>query len=111
VQELVEKALPKVKGILGEPARPVCELRALGNFGAEFVAKFWVHGLDEGDNAYTSDAALAIWSALKKGGISLAVAPLPRQRAAKPHGGLATPERAQEQDAGEQTQGESGEGE
>jgi small-conductance mechanosensitive channel len=112
VQALVEKALPKVKGVLDEPAKPACELRALGSFGAEFVAKFWVDGLDEGDNAYTSDAALAIWGALKKAGIRLAVSPLPRQRAGRANGGHAAGESGQGSgDGGGQSESENGGGE
>ncbi len=61
VQALVVKALGKCESVLQKPLPPICEVRGFGDSGINMVAKFWVHGLDEGKNSFTSDVATAIW--------------------------------------------------
>ncbi len=78
VRDIIVKALSTVQGILKKPSSPVCEIKSFGEFGINLVTKFWVHGLDEGDNSYTSDAAEAIWVALNKAGIEFARAKYPK---------------------------------
>ena len=72
VQALVVKALGKCESVLQKPLPPICEVRGFGDSGINMVAKFWVHGLDEGKNSFTSDVATAIWVALNAAGIKFA---------------------------------------
>ena len=72
VQALVVKALGKCDSVLQKPLPPICEVRGFGDSGINMVAKFWVHGLDEGKNSFTSDVATAIWVALNAAGIKFA---------------------------------------
>ena len=65
VAPLIVKAISKVPGILAKPEAPQCELKSFGNSGVQFTAKFWVNGIDDGQNNYTSDVLYAIWDALK----------------------------------------------
>jgi small-conductance mechanosensitive channel len=50
-----------------------------GDNGVQFVAKFWVDGLDEGKNSFNSTIRFAVWDALKAAGIRM-----PKQVAASP---------------------------
>ena len=72
VQALVVKALGKCESVLQKPHPPICEVKGFGDSGINMVAKFWVHGLDEGKNSFTSDVATAIWVALNAAGIKFA---------------------------------------
>lgn len=62
---IINPAVSAVKGVLQEPFPPEIELKAFGDSGVEFGCEFWVNGLDDGENAYTSDVMFAIWNALK----------------------------------------------
>ena len=72
VLTLVEKALSNCESVLQKPHPPTCEVRGFGENGINMVAKFWVHGLDEGKNSFTSDVATIIWVALNAAGIQFA---------------------------------------
>lgn len=65
VPEIVEAAVAKHKDVLDKPFPPDCELRAFGESGIDFAVEFWVNGIDDGKNKYTSDVLFLIWNALK----------------------------------------------
>ncbi len=72
VPKLIEKAVSSHKTVLQEPEPVSCELKKFGDFGAHFAVKFWVNGIDDGPNNFTSDVHFLVWDALQKGGIKLA---------------------------------------
>ncbi len=72
VQAVVQKAISKSRGVLQEPFAPVCEIKGFGENGINMQAKFWVLGLDEGDNSFISEVATEIWLALNQAGIEFA---------------------------------------
>jgi len=84
VPSLVEAAVAKHPEVLDEPYPPDCELRGFGDSGVDFAVEFWVNGLDDGPNKYTSDVLFLIWNALKDAGIEI---PFP-QRVVEIKGGL-----------------------
>jgi len=71
VPDIVEKAVATHPDVLTEPYPPDCELRAFGDSGVEFAVEFWVNGLDDGKNKYTSDVLFLIWNALKAADIEI----------------------------------------
>jgi small-conductance mechanosensitive channel len=71
VPGIVEAAVATHKDVLDEPYPPDCELRGFGDSGIDFAVEFWVNGLDDGDNKYTSDVLFLIWNALKDNGIEI----------------------------------------
>lgn len=71
VPDIVERAVATHPDILSLPYPPDCELRAFGDSGVEFAVEFWVNGLDDGKNKYTSDVLFLIWNALKAEGIEI----------------------------------------
>lgn len=71
VPDIVEKAVATHPDVLDEPFPPDCELRAFGDSGVEFAVEFWVNGLDDGANKYTSDVLFLIWNALADHGIEI----------------------------------------
>jgi len=76
VPDIVEAAVAKHPGVLDLPYPPDCELRGFGESGVDFACEFWVNGLDDGDNKFTSDVLFIIWNALKDDGIEM---PYPRR--------------------------------
>ena len=72
VPPLIEEALSKHKSVLTEPEKVSCELKKFGDFGAHFSVKFWVSGIDDGPNNFTSDVHFLVWDALQKGKIKMA---------------------------------------
>lgn len=71
VPAIVEAAVAKHKDILDMPFPPDCELRGFGDSGIDFAVEFWVNGIDDGENKYTSDVLFLIWNALKEHGIEI----------------------------------------
>ena len=71
VAPLIEKAVSKTKGILTKPEAPQCEIKSFGDNGIRFVVKFWVNGIDDGKNNYSSDVMYAVWDALKAAKINM----------------------------------------
>ncbi|MEM9579605.1 MAG: mechanosensitive ion channel domain-containing protein [Pseudomonadota bacterium] len=71
VPDIVEAAVAKHPEVLNEPFPPDCELRAFGDSGVEFAVEFWVNGIDDGRNKYTSDVLFLIWNALKDNDIEI----------------------------------------
>ncbi|MGJ8626969.1 MAG: mechanosensitive ion channel family protein [Sulfitobacter sp.] len=84
VPALIEAAVSKHPEVLNEPYPPDCELRGFGDSGIDFAVEFWVEGLDDGPNKYTSDVLFLVWNALKGAGIEI---PYP-QRVVEIKGGL-----------------------
>jgi potassium efflux system protein len=54
-----------------KPEPPDCELRGFGDSRIDFVVEFWVNGIDDGKNKYTSDILFVIWNTLKDNGIEI----------------------------------------
>ena len=71
IPAIVEAAVAKHKDILDLPFPPDCELRGFGDSGIDFAVEFWVNGIDDGENKYTSDVLFLIWNALKKNDIEI----------------------------------------
>ncbi len=71
IPAIVEAAVAKHKDILNKPYPPDCELRGFGDSGVDFAVEFWVNGIDDGDNKYTSDVLFLIWNVLKENGIQI----------------------------------------
>jgi small-conductance mechanosensitive channel len=84
IPPLIEAAVSKHPEVLDAPYPPDCELRGFGDSGIDFAVEFWVNGLDDGPNKYTSDVLFLIWNALKEAGVEI---PFP-QRVVEIKGGL-----------------------
>ncbi|MEM1236011.1 MAG: mechanosensitive ion channel domain-containing protein [Pseudomonadota bacterium] len=76
VPALIEGAVAKHPEVLNDPYPPDCELRAFEDNGVSFAVEFWVNGIDDGPNKYTSDVLFLIWNCLKENGIEI---PYPRR--------------------------------
>ncbi|MEJ6389415.1 mechanosensitive ion channel family protein [Gymnodinialimonas ulvae] len=84
VPAIVEAAVATHADVLDAPYPPDCELRGFGDSGIDFAVEFWVNGIDDGANKYTSDVLFLIWNALKAHDIEI---PFP-QRVVEIKGGL-----------------------
>ncbi len=71
VPDIIEVAVAKHPGVLNDPFPPDCELRGFGDNGVDFAVEFWVEGIDDGRNKFTSDVLFLIWNALKDEGITI----------------------------------------
>ncbi len=71
VPDIIEAAVAKHPGVLNEPEPPDCELRGFGDSGIDFCVEFWVEGIDDGKNKFTSDVLFLIWNALKDNDIEI----------------------------------------
>ena len=71
VPAIIEAAVATHPGVLSKPYPPDCELRGFGDSGIDFAVEFWVNGIDDGPNKYTSDVLFLIWNALKDNGIEI----------------------------------------
>ena len=71
VPPLIVKAVAAHEQVLQEPEAPDVELRGFGDNGVNFAVEFWVIGIDDGKNKFTSEIRFLIWDALKKAGISM----------------------------------------
>ncbi len=65
VPPAIEAAVSKHPRVLQEPEKPDCELRGFGESGVNFAVEFWVDGLDDGPNKFSSDVLFLVWDALK----------------------------------------------
>lgn len=71
VPAIIEAAVSTHPEVLDLPYTPDCELRGFGDSGIDFAVEFWVNGLDDGPNKYTSDVLFLVWNALKDNGIQI----------------------------------------
>ncbi|MFL4469626.1 mechanosensitive ion channel family protein [Tateyamaria armeniaca] len=71
VPAIIEAAVATHPDVLDEPYPPDCELRGFGDSGIDFAVEFWVNGVDDGPNKYTSDVLFLIWNALKDNDITI----------------------------------------
>jgi small-conductance mechanosensitive channel len=71
VPPLIIKAVSTHEQVLLEPEEPDVELRSFGDNGINFAVEFWVSGIDDGKNKFTSEVRFLIWDALKKEGIAM----------------------------------------
>ena len=71
VPGIIEAAVAKMPDVLDAPYPPDCELRGFGESGVDFAVEFWVNGVDDGPNKYTSDVLFVIWNALKDNNITI----------------------------------------
>lgn len=71
VPPIIEAAVATHPDVLDAPYPPDCELRGFGDSGIDFAVEFWVNGLDDGPNKYTSDVLFLVWNALKDNGIEI----------------------------------------
>ncbi|MFK7744744.1 MAG: mechanosensitive ion channel family protein [Roseobacter sp.] len=84
VPAIIEAAVATHPDVLDAPYPPDCELRGFGDSGIDFAVEFWVNGLDDGPNKYTSDVLFLVWNALREHNIEI---PYP-QRVVEIKGGL-----------------------
>jgi small-conductance mechanosensitive channel len=71
VPPIVTAAVSSHPRVLQEPEKPDCELRGFGETGVQFGVEFWVDGLDDGPNKFSSDVLFLVWDALKENGIRM----------------------------------------
>jgi small-conductance mechanosensitive channel len=71
VPAIIEAAVATHPDVLEQPYPPDCELRGFGDSGIDFAVEFWVNGIDDGPNKYTSDVLFLIWNALRDNGIDI----------------------------------------
>lgn len=71
VPAIIEAAVAKHPDVLDAPFPPDCELRGFGDSGIDFAVEFWVNGIDDGPNKYTSDVLFLIWNALRDNNITI----------------------------------------
>jgi len=76
VPDIVGTAVAAHPAVLDTPEPPDVELRGFGDSGVDFAVEFWVNGLDDGKNKYTSQIRFLIWNALKDANIEI---PYPRR--------------------------------
>ncbi len=79
IDKLEDILIPEISAydkVLMEPEEPDLELREFSDFGIRFAIEFWVSGIDDGPNKFTSDLNFIVWRALKKHGIQM---PLPQR--------------------------------
>ena len=71
VPALIEAAVAAHPHVLAAPEAPDCELRGFGDSGIDFAVEFWVEGIDDGVNKYTSDVLFVVWNTLKDNDIEI----------------------------------------
>ena len=71
VPAIIEAAVSSHPEVLQEPEAPDCELRGFGDSGIDFCVEFWVNGIDDGKNKYSSDVLFLVWNALKENDIEI----------------------------------------
>ncbi|MGI9373717.1 MAG: mechanosensitive ion channel family protein, partial [Hyphomicrobiales bacterium] len=71
VPPLIQAAVSKHPRVLQEPEKPDCELRGFGDSGVNLGVEFWVDGLDDGPNKFSSDVLFLVWDALKGANITI----------------------------------------
>lgn len=89
VPDIIIAAVSTLPFVLQKPDGPDCELKGFGESSVDFGVEYWVSGIDDGKNKYSSPVLFAIWNALKAEGIEM---PYPRRvielKGAVPMGGM-----------------------
>ncbi len=75
IPPLITAAVKQHPRVLTDPEQPDCELRGFGDSGIEFGVEFWVSGIDDGPNKFSSDILFLVWDALRDNQIEI---PFPR---------------------------------
>ena len=76
IDKLEDILIPAIEGydkVLMEPEEPDLELREFGEFGIHFAIEFWVSGIDDGENKFTSDLNFVVWRTLRDHGIRMPI--------------------------------------
>lgn len=76
LEDILIPAISAYPKVLMEPEEPDLELREFGEYGIHFAIEFWVSGIDDGENKFTSDLNYLVWRTLRDNGIKM---PLPRR--------------------------------
>lgn len=71
ISGIIEKAVATHKDVLNELFPPDYKLRDFGDKGSDFAVEFWVEGIDDGPNKYTSDVLFLIWNTVKDNNIEI----------------------------------------
>ena len=71
IPPIIEKAVASHPRVLQDPEPVDCELRGFGDSGVDFAVEFWVSGLDDGKNKFSSDVLFLVWDALKGNNITI----------------------------------------
>ncbi len=71
VPAVVSAAVASHPRVLSDPEEPDCELRGFGDSGVNFGVEFWVDGLDDGPNKFSSDVLFLVWDVLKANNIEI----------------------------------------
>ena len=71
VREVAGAAVAEDPRVLSEPEAPQAEIRRFGEFRISMAVTFWVNGLDDGPNRFSSDISFLIWQALEAAGIPM----------------------------------------
>lgn len=71
IPDMIASAVAAHPSVLSKPEPPDCELRGFGDSGIDFAVEFWVEGIDDGPNKYTSDILFVVWNTLKDNGIEI----------------------------------------
>jgi potassium efflux system protein len=71
VPGIVASAVARLPFVLQAPEEPDVELRNFGESGIDFAVEYWVNGIDDGRNKYSSKVRFAVLGALKSAGISM----------------------------------------
>lgn len=71
IPDIVGPAVARHPRVLDKPEKPDVELRGFGDSGVDFAVEFWVEGLDDGPNKFSSEVMFLIWNALKDADIEI----------------------------------------
>jgi small-conductance mechanosensitive channel len=71
IPDMIATAVAKHPDVLQKPEPPDVELRGFGDSGIDFAVEFWVNGIDDGKNKYTSDVLFIIWNTLRDNNIQI----------------------------------------
>jgi len=76
VPPIIQAAVSKHPRVLQKPEEPDCEMRSFAGDGVRFAVEFWVDGLDDGPNKFSSDIMFLVWDALRENRIDI---PMPQR--------------------------------
>lgn len=76
LEDILIPVIENYPKVLMEPEEPDLELREFGEYGIHFAIEFWVSGIDDGENKFTSDLNYLVWRTLRDNGIRM---PLPKR--------------------------------